>query len=64
LIDCVVFALSGLGGANDVSRVKRGRWNKKVRETLFWRLLLLQRKPKPGCTKSFTRPHCSRGLGI
>jgi len=25
-----VFALSGLGGENDVSRVERGRWNKKV----------------------------------
>jgi len=24
-----VFALSGVGGENDVSRVKRGRWNKK-----------------------------------
>jgi len=29
-----VFALSGLGDENDVSRVKRGRWNKKVWETL------------------------------
>jgi len=29
-----VFALSGLGGKNDVSRVKRGRWIKKVRETM------------------------------
>jgi len=24
-----VFALSGLGGENDVLRVKRGRWNEK-----------------------------------
>jgi len=30
-----VFALSGLGGENDVSRVKRGRWNKNVWETLL-----------------------------
>jgi len=29
-----VFALSSLGGDNDVPRVKRGRWNKKVWETL------------------------------
>jgi len=29
-----VFALSGLGGENEVSGVKRGRWNKKVWETL------------------------------
>jgi len=29
-----VFALSGLWGENDVPRVKRGRWNKKVWETL------------------------------
>jgi len=30
----LVFALSGLGGENSVSGVKRGRWNKKVLETL------------------------------
>jgi len=24
-----MFALSGLGAENDLSRVKRGRWNKK-----------------------------------
>jgi len=30
-----VFVLSGLGGENDMSRVKRRRWNKKVWETLF-----------------------------
>jgi len=30
-----VFALSGLGVKNDVSRVKRWWWNKKVRETLL-----------------------------
>jgi len=29
-----VFALSGLRGNNDVLRVKRGWWNKKVWETL------------------------------
>jgi len=34
LIYYFVIALSGLGGENDVSRVKRGRWNKKVWETL------------------------------
>jgi len=28
------FASSGLGGENDVSTVKKGRWNKKVWETL------------------------------
>jgi len=26
----LVFALAGLGGENDVSRVKRGRWNEVV----------------------------------
>jgi len=26
----LAFDLSGLGGENDVPRVKRGRWNKKV----------------------------------
>jgi len=31
-----VFALSGLGDENDVSRVKRGWWNKNVWETLFY----------------------------
>jgi len=31
-----VFAWSGLGGGNDVSRVKRGRWNKNVWETLLY----------------------------
>ena len=31
----LVFALLGLGSDNDVSRVKRGRWNKKFWETLF-----------------------------
>jgi len=30
-----VFALSGLSGENGVSRVKGGRWNKKVWETLL-----------------------------
>jgi len=29
-----VFALSGFGDEHDVWRVKRGRWNKKVWETL------------------------------
>jgi len=29
-----MFDLSGLGGENDVSRVKRARWNKNVWETL------------------------------
>jgi len=29
-----VFALSDLGGDNNVLRVKRGLWNKKVWETL------------------------------
>jgi len=29
-----VFALSGLGGENGALRVKGGRWNKKVGETL------------------------------
>jgi len=29
-----VFALSGLWGENYVLRVKRGRWNKNVWETL------------------------------
>jgi len=32
---CPVFALSGLGGENEVSRVKRERWNEKVWETLL-----------------------------
>jgi len=31
-----LFALSGVGGKNDVQRVKRGRWNKKVWETLVY----------------------------
>jgi len=30
----LVFDLSGLWGENDVSRVKGGRWNKKIWETL------------------------------
>jgi len=30
-----VFALSGLVGENDGSRVKRRRWDKKVWETLL-----------------------------
>jgi len=30
----LVFDLSGLWGENEVSRVKRGRWNKKIWETL------------------------------
>jgi len=30
----LVFALSRLGGENDVSRVKKWRWNKKIWETL------------------------------
>jgi len=34
LIDYLVFALSGLGVENVVSRVKRGRWDKKVWEIL------------------------------
>jgi len=29
-----VFASSGLGGENDMSRGKKRRWNKKVWETL------------------------------
>jgi len=29
----LVFALSGLEDENDVSRMKRGQWNKKVWET-------------------------------
>jgi len=31
-----VFALQGLWGENDVSRVKRGWWNKTVWETLVY----------------------------
>jgi len=31
---------------------------------MFWRILLLQRKPKLGCTKPLTGPHCGRGLDI
>jgi len=30
-----VCALSGLGGANDVSRVQGGRWNKKFEKHCF-----------------------------
>jgi len=29
-----VFDFSGLGGDNDVSSMKRGRWDKKLPETL------------------------------
>jgi len=31
-----VFALSSSGGENDLLRVKKGRWNKNVWETLVW----------------------------
>ena len=36
-----MLALSGLGSKNDVLRMKRGRWNKKVWETLIYNLIFL-----------------------